>query len=412
MWADIFRQTVPPRKARTPVPACADFRLLSGHGHLVSFAEIRYNAGFQKQDGTDMVDGIVDIPLPGQPLWSDREDDARVAPCHFLAGPENRLVEEAVRSVVNEPPNGYNPLVLFGPSGTGKSHLARGLAAVCKSPDRRHRAIYCTAVEFAQELAEAIETQAVEEFRAKYRKAALLVFEDLGHLATRKAGKLSAQEEFIHTLDALLAEEHWVIVTASAAPAELPGILPALQSRLVAGLTIPLSPPGPKTRLAVLQQLAALKNVHLPEPAAHVLAEGLAGTVPELAGALLQLMMHARLGNDEIDLPAVKRYLARHKRSRHPTLHEIALATARHFSLKLADLRSPVRRRALVTARGVAVYLARHLTGDSLEEIGSYFGGRDHTTVIHSCRKTEEMLESDPAIREAVDDLQKELWKT
>jgi chromosomal replication initiator protein len=359
-----------------------------------------------------MVDGIVDIPLPGQPLWTDREDDARVAPCHFLAGPENRLVEVAVRSVVNESANSYNPLVLFGPSGTGKSHLARGLAAVCKGPDRRHRAVCCTAVEFAQELAEAIETQAVEEFRAKYRKAALLVFEDLGQLATRKSGKLSAQEEFIHTLDALLAEERWVIVTASAAPAELPGILPALRSRLMAGLTIGLAPPGPKTRLAVLKQLAALKDVDLSDAAARLLAEGLAGTVPDLAGALLQLMMHAHLSDDQVDLPAVKRYLARQKHGRHPTLHEIALATARHFSLKLADLRSPVRRRALVTARGVAVLLARRLTGDSLEEIGSYFGGRDHTTVIHSCRKTEELLENDPAIREAVDNLQKELCKT
>jgi chromosomal replication initiator protein len=231
-------------------------------------------------------------------------------------------------------------------------------------------------------------------------------------LATRKSGKLSAQEEFIHTLDALLAEGRWVIVTASAAPAELPGILPALRSRLMAGLTIGLAPPGPKTRLAVLQQLAALKNIDLPESVAQALADGLAGAVPELAGALLQLMMRARLDNDQIDLPAVKRYLARQKRTRRPTLHEIALATARHFSLKLADLRSPVRRRALVTARGVAVYLARHLTGDSLDEIGSYFGGRDHTTVIHSCRKTEEMLQTDPAIRQAIDKLQKDLWKT
>jgi chromosomal replication initiator protein len=359
-----------------------------------------------------MAEGIVDIPLPGQPLWTDQEVGERPAPCHFLAGPENRLVEVAVRSVINEPPNGYNPLVLFGPSGTGKSHLARGIAAVCKAPDRRHRVVCSTAVDFAHELAEAIETQAVEEFRAKYRTAALLVFEDLGQLATRKSGKLSAQEEFIHTLDALLAEGRWVIVTASASPAELPDIVPALRSRLMAGLSIGLVPPGPQTRLAVLRQLAALKNFDLPESVAYALAEGLAGTVPELAGALLQLMMHAQLNHDQIDLSAVKRYLARQQRTRRPTLHEIALATARHFTLKLADLRSPVRRRALVTARGVAVYLARHLTGDSLDEIGAYFGGRDHTTVIHSCRKTEELLQTDPAIREAIDKLQKELWKT
>jgi chromosomal replication initiator protein len=102
----------------------------------------------------------------------------------------------------------------------------------------------------------------------------------------------------------------------------------------------------------------------------------------------------------------------RNRKQRRPSLHEIALATARHFSLRLSDLRSPARRRALVTARGVAIYLARHRTDESLLEIGRYFAGRDHTTVIHGCRKTEELLESDPAIREAIDQLQKELWKT
>ena len=102
--------------------------------HLVCSPGIRYNAGFLKEDGADMANGIVDIPLPGQPLWADQEDGGDAAHCHFLAGPENHLVEVAVRSVVDQPPNGYNPLVLFGPSGTGKSHLARGLAAVFEAP--------------------------------------------------------------------------------------------------------------------------------------------------------------------------------------------------------------------------------------------------------------------------------------
>jgi chromosomal replication initiator protein len=389
--------------------------------HLVYFAKKRYNAGFQKQDGTDMVDGVVDIPLPGRPLEPGGEAESALAPCHFLAGPENRLVEVAVRSVLADPPDRqpdspsavscFSPLVLYGPSGAGKSHLARGLAAQWKTQNRRHRVVVTTAVDFARELAEAIESQAVEEFRTKYRNANLLVVEDLGFLATRTSGKLSAQEEFVHTLDALLANQRWVVVTASAAPTELPGILPSLQSRLTAGLTIPLAPPGPAARLAVLRQLAMLKEIQLPEPVARVLAEGLSGTVPELAGALLQLAAPAGFDADPIDLRTARQYLTRRNRRRQPGLHEIALATARHFSLRLSDLRSPVRRRALVTARGVAVYLARHCTGESLEEIGRYFGGRDHTTVMHSCRRTEAMLENDATIHEAIEQLQKELWK-
>ena len=134
--------------------------------------------------------------------------------------------------------------------------------------------------------------------------------------------------------------------------------------------------------------------------------------MPELAGALIHLAMGDPFGGKPIDLPSVRRYLAQRNRQQQPSLHEIALATARHFSLRLADLRSPVRRRALVTARGVAVYLARHFSGVSLQEIGRYFGGRDHTTIMHSCRKIEEILKSDPTIHAAIEQVRKALWKS
>jgi chromosomal replication initiator protein len=174
-----------------------------------------------------------------------------------------------------------------------------------------------------------------------------------------------------------------------------------------------LAPPGPAARKAILQQLAVLKSVDLPESVAEVLAEGLAGTAPELAGALLQLAAPAGFDGEPIELENVKQYLCERSGNRkQPTMHEIAVATARHFRLRLSELRSSVRRRALVTARGVAVYLARNIGGKSLQEIGHYFGGRDHSTVMHSCRKTEEMSASDPAIHEALARLKKELWKT
>ncbi len=358
-----------------------------------------------------MVDSVVDIPLPGRPLESSEEGGQALAPCHFFAGPENRLVDVAIRCVLDEPETGYNPLVLFGPSGTGKSHVAHGLATAWKACHRRDRVVITTAVDFARELAEAIESQSVEEFREKYRTAQLLVFEDLGQLATRKLGKLSAQEEFIHTLDALLAEQRWVIVTASAAPAELPDLMPALQSRLTAGLSVALSPPSQPARLAILQQLAALQDVQLSEAAALALAEGLSGTVPELAGAFVQFVMSDQLEDRPIDVQGAKRFLAGRSRKEQPSMHDIAVATARHFSLRLTDLRSPVRRRALVAGRGVAVYLAHLYAGASFEEIGRYFGGRDHTTVLHSFRKTEELFGSDPAIHESIERLRKELWK-
>ncbi|MEN6407128.1 MAG: DnaA/Hda family protein [Thermoguttaceae bacterium] len=357
-----------------------------------------------------MADGIVDIPLTGRSFASNGADNA--AACHFLAGPENRLVEVAVRAVVEQSDLGYNPLFLYGPTGTGKSHVAQGLAAACKARDPRMRVVCIAAVDFARQLADAIESQAVEEFRAKYREAGLLVFEDLGQLATRKKERLAAQEELIHTLDAMVSAGRWVIVTAQVAMAELPELLPALRSRLAAGLAIPLAPPGSEARRAILRQLASLRGIGLPDVVVDLLAEEIHGAAPELAGALENLTASLRWDAAEVDLPGVRRFLAIRNKRQQPTMHEIALATARHFSIRLSELRSSDRRRTLVAARGVAAYLARRCAGESLQEIGRYFGGRDHTTVLHSCRKTEERFQTDPLIHEAVERLQKELWKT
>ena len=206
-----------------------------------------------------------------------------------------------------------------------------------------------TAVDFARELAEAIETQAVEEFRAKHRGAALWVLEDLGQLATRRSGKLSAQEELIHTLDALLAAGRWAVVTCSALPAELPGILPALQSRLMGGLTVPMSPPGVEARLAIIDNWLPRASVPLAEPVAQILAEGLDGTARELAGAMLELMAMRsesrackqppyRRQMRRLDADSARRYVAERNHRRGPSLHEIALATAKAFFAAIGRL--------------------------------------------------------------------------
>jgi len=364
-------------------------------------------------DGPSIVDGITDIPLPGQPVDCDPGPQQGLGgECglrHFIVGPENRLVEVAVRAVLEGSPGSYNPLVFYGGSGTGKSHLARGLAAQWKL---QHRccAVYTTGTDFARELAEAINTQAVDDFRAKYRRASLLVFEDIGRLTDKRSGKISAQDELIHTLDALVKSRRWAVLTASAAPCRLRYIMPRLQSRLSEGLSVPLLPPAANTRLSVLQRLAEDRNLKLPKSVAHVLADGLAATVPELCGALLQLDVSSRPDGGSIDAKAARRYLTKRNGSREPSIHEVALATAKFFSLTLRELRSPSRRRAVVTARDAAIYLARLFTHASFDELGEYFGGRDHSTIIHGCRKLEALLETDLTIRSAMEELQ-EKWK-
>lgn len=359
------------------------------------------------QDGSSLVDGIIEIPLAGQTITAAGTPDGDPKPGGglrpFLVGPENRLVATAIRSILDGRVAEYNPIVLYGPTGVGKSHLARGSAANWRGKSPTRRVVITSARHFAREFSDAMETQAVDDFRLRYRRARLLVFEDLDGLGRHGA----VQEELVNTFDTLLAAGRQILATASTAPAALPGILPALQSRLTGGLAVALCPPSLATRVAALCRLAKLSGVKLTQPVARVLCEGLSATMSELEGALNQLAERARLNGGTIGMDAARRYLAARPAATPPGLREIASATARCFSLKLSELRSPSRRRAVVTARGVAMYLARQLAGESLEQIGQYFSGRDHSTVMHSCRKTEALLKTDPAIREAVQRLQK-----
>ena len=357
------------------------------------------------------MDGVIDIPIPGSKIsvrhgGSEAEHSA-VGMQQFVAGEENEFVEVVIRSTLDNKSVRYNPIVLFGPSGTGKSHLARGLIAPWKTTRRRARVICTTAADFARELADAIETQATDDFRRRYRKVGLLVIEDVGELS----GKPAAQEELAQTLDCLVKATNQVVLTAPVAPGQLTKLGVRLRSRLEAGLAVPLARPSAATRLVILRRLAQRRDVELRDSAARILADGLRVTVPELYGALLQLEVPARLAGGVIDTETARRYLCDRKELRQPSLREIASATAKSFSLKLSELRSPSRRRAVVLARGVAMYLARHLTDHNYRQIGRYFSGRDHTTVMYGCRRTESLLKTDPAMREVVERLQRK-WRT
>jgi chromosomal replication initiator protein len=349
-----------------------------------------------------MADAVVSIPLAGQPfavsVQAERGPGRPLALDRFLAGPENQLVEPVVRQLLGGKSGIFNPLVLYGPSGTGKSHLALGLATAWRASLPGRKVIHLPADDFAHDLANAIEMQAVDDLRTLLRSASLLVVEDLGRLLDKPA----AQEELLHTLDAVVRCGGQVVITAHAAPVNLRGLLPGLQSRLVAGLCLPLSLPGPTARLEILKRLAALREVELAEPAARLLAEGLNGSVPELMGALVQLEVPARQEECSIDAPAIRKFLGQ-RDARRPQITRITSLTARHFSIPVKELRGPSRRRAVVHARDVAMHLSRLLTGHSLEQIGRYFGGRDHTTVMHGCQKAAELAKTDSAIRHTVE---------
>jgi len=365
---------------------------------------------FLMLDGSHLVDAVVSIPLPGQPVaatnGADRGSHATDVPRRFLAGPENALAETAIRAVLAKTHPAYNPVVFFGPSGTGKSHLARGLADSYDDNRRRRAVVYTMAVDFAREFLDAVETQATDEFRDRYRKASLVVVEDVDYLADKEA----AQHELLHTLDDRLATGRRTVLTSRVAPGRLREMLTGLRARLTAGLTVPLVPPRREARLAILRELAASRGLDLSADVLRILADGSTGTVPELVGTLTELQMWEQREATMLDTATVRRYLARRNGASQPALTRIALLTARSFSLKVADLRSASRRRAVVTARDVAMYLARQLTQSSLHQIGRYFGGRDHTTVLHGCRQMERRLKTEPAIQQTVEQLRGRLY--
>ena len=369
----------------------------------------------------------------------------------FIAGPENRLVAAAVLAVLSRghsPPEdqgqlanpalGSSPLVLVGPSGVGKSHLARGIAAEFRRQAASEHVVLLPATDFARQYSEAIELQATGELTSQWRSARLLVIEDVQELVERLATKqpapqpaqwqlnaqwlLNAQWELCRTLDALEAAGGQAIITANARPATL-GLLPQLASRLVAGLVVEVASPGKAARELLATELAARQGLSLPPDLLIRLAAGVAGSARDLYAAMARLALVQRaddrladrgdapnrdaidrgiLDRECVDRECVDRVVAEFAQQREPSLERIADAAARHLGLRPAVVRGPSRQRHVALARGVAMYLARELTSLSLERIGDYFGGRDHTTVLHACRKLTVRLE-DPQTRAALE---------
>ncbi len=321
----------------------------------------------------------------------------------FIAGPENRLAAIAVESVFEHATPSVTPLVLYGPTQCGKTHLARGLAEWWK---RRHPATHVqtlTGAEYAQQYADAVDNDHIPAWRAKLRTVQMLVIDDLAGLA----GKRGAQQELRQLLDELLDCQALVVVTMQSLPQVAAGLSGALQSRLSSGLAVQVNIPGSAARREIVDRFAAARGTLLSKRAAQALADSLNVPAPILLGALMELESAARADDRPIDAERIRRYVADHIREKPLTIRDVAIVTARYFSLTLADLKSASRHKAMVSARSMAIYLARNLTDQSLSQIGKYFGGRDHTTVMHSLRKIEKLTKTDPPTRQAISELRR-----
>jgi chromosomal replication initiator protein len=349
------------------------------------------------------VDGVIRIPLP-QPRCGDfdaRNPRAACALPHFVAGPENRLVLVAREAMVRGDWT-LSPYVLHGPSGVGKSHLVRGVAAELLARRPEARVVVRHASETTFDFGQRNSTDNGTTQTSAERQLDLLVLEDVDELRD----KPPAQQRAVCWLDAVVQRRGIVVVTSRLGPTVFREFSPALRSRLVGGLVVPLALPAMQTRVELLRDFAHELPIPLTDEAARLLATELSGCASQLRGALMTLASGAL----PIDVPAVQRYLESRESVTSPIgLRAVALRAARYFGVELAHMKSASRQRNVVEARAVAMYLARQLTGKSLKEIGDYFGGRDHTTVLHNCGRTDELLRNDPATLAAVSALRQKL---
>lgn len=360
-----------------------------------------------------MADAVFSIPLAGlgNPSASSVGDSSPwLVLRDYVASDENHLIPFAAQ-VLLERQTQFNPLVLVGGTGVGKSHLVSGLAARWKREHADGKLICTTGGDFARSFAHATELDAVAEFREKHTACELFVLDDLQQMA----GKTAAQHEFLVLFDRLVEAGTFVAVTANAPIPEIQNFAPGLLSRLMSGLVIPVQAPGRAACRVVLQRLARFHDVALNSESLDMILDlaatypGQLQTVPQLNHVLLELAQAAASHNGPIGpdfvRDVVSSQLVSDRKDSQLTLRSITSLVAKQFGLRSAELRGPLRQQSVVTARGIAILLARELTQLSLQQIGRYFGHRDHTTILHAHRRTQVLVQTDPALQQVVTEL-------
>jgi len=336
-----------------------------------------------------------DAPAPaftGGKLNSDYTFD------HFVAGKSNELARAAAIQVSQNPGNAYNPLFIYGGVGLGKTHLMQSIGNMILQLQPNAQVAYLNSEKFVSDMVRALQHNTINEFKRTYRSLNALLIDDIQFFA----GKERSQEEFFHTFNALLEGQQQVVLTCDRYPKEVVGLEERLKSRFGWGLTVAIEPPELETSVAILMSKAAASEIHLPEEVAFFIAQRIRSNVRELEGALRRVIATAAFTGSPVTLDfakdALKDLLALQERL--VTIDNIQKTVAGYFKIRIADLLSKSRRRSITRPRQLAMSLAKELTTHSLPEIGDAFGGRDHTTVLHACRRIKELRDSENRISE------------
>jgi chromosomal replication initiator protein len=316
----------------------------------------------------------------------------------FVEGKSNQLAKAAAIQVAGNPGRAYNPLFIYGGVGLGKTHLMHAVANKIKENNSEARLAYVHSERFVGDMVKALQHNTINEFKTAYRSLDALMIDDIQFFA----GKERSQEEFFHTFNALLESQQQVILTCDRYPKEVDGLEERLKSRFGWGLTVAIEPPELETCVAILMSKAAMSQVDLPEEVAFFVAKRIRSNVRELEGALRRVVATSNFTGRPITLDLVKEALRDllALQEKLVTVENIQKTVAEYYKIRIADLLSKRRSRSIARPRQVAMALAKELTNHSLPEIGDAFGGRDHTTVLHACRRVKELRESERRIGE------------
>ena len=316
----------------------------------------------------------------------------------FVEGKSNQLARAASRQVSENPGGAYNPLFLYGGVGLGKTHLMHAVGNALAGRRENARVVYLHSERFVADMVKALQLNAINDFKRFYRSVDALLIDDIQFFA----GKERSQEEFFHTFNALLEGGQQMILTSDRYPKEISGVEERLKSRFGRGLTVAIEPPELETRVAILMKKADQAKVDLPHDAAFFIAQKIRSNVRELEGALKKVIADSHFMGKTITQDFIRESLKDllALQDKQVGVDNIQRTVAEYYKIKVADLLSKRRSRSVARPRQVAMALAKELTNHSLPEIGDAFGGRDHTTVLHACRKVKALQEENADIRE------------
>ncbi|MGB0992807.1 MAG: chromosomal replication initiator protein DnaA [Akkermansiaceae bacterium] len=320
----------------------------------------------------------------------------------FVVGINNTFAHSICQAVATGQGSVYNPLFIHGGTGLGKTHLMQAIGQRMLKENPKARVVYLTSEKFANEFIELLRKGSLERFRRKYRRADILLIDDIQFLVNKER----TQEEFFHTFNALLDLQSQIVITSDRPASEIKNMEPRLISRFESGITVELQRPGIETRLAILQRKMEEWKVKLPADILEMIAERIQSNVRRMEGALVRVATYASLGTDQLTMEKAEfllKDILHEEGKRRVNINDIQKVVTEQFDLRLSDMTSKSRPNHIAFPRQIAMYLSRKMTECSLVEIGEAFGGRDHGTVIYACRKVNDRMGSEPRIRDEVE---------